>query len=159
MLMSVWDLDDSVKEKWGKGPWDEEPDNKDWSSKYGLPCCIRRSSLGTLCGYLGLDRDHPLFGRDYDSLVMIDCHGGLTFAEASKDGTHWVLGFDCAHSGDVCPVSVALEQEFKLKHDRSYTLGTYKDIEYVTAKCEALAELLHPRLKWLILDSKRECDG
>ena len=56
----------------------------------------------SLCAYVGIPTEHPLAGFDYDDLV-IDAHGGLTFAREGKDawpkGFYW-YGWDYGHSGD-----------------------------------------------------------
>ena len=57
-----------------------------------------------LCAYVGVPLDHPLAGKDYDS-IPLDCHYGLTFAkEGAEDnyrpaGWFW-YGWDYGHSGD-----------------------------------------------------------
>lgn len=61
------------------------------------------------CGYIGLTKDHPWFGKHYDTLhdeYNIDIHGGLTYSSYSvpgepnsSDGLWWV-GFDTAHWND-----------------------------------------------------------
>ena len=57
---------------------------------------------GSLTAYVGVPKDHPLAGMDYDSLPRIDCHGGLTYSGIGKEwpkGFYW-YGWDYAHSGD-----------------------------------------------------------
>lgn len=110
------------KSTWARGPWDKEPDKKQWMDmETGLPCLIVRSeSSGGLCGYVGVDERHPLFEGDYDD-PRVDVHGGLTYAsfcqpedEAKEHGIcHivengdndrvWWFGFDTAHAFDLCP--------------------------------------------------------
>lgn len=47
------------------GAWDKEPDELDWKHE-GLPCSIRRVGWsGHLCGYVGIPKDHPLYGIHY----------------------------------------------------------------------------------------------
>ncbi len=76
-------------------------------------------------------------------------HGGLTFADSCQETEDesrgichvpekgqpdnvWWFGFDCAHSGDVCP-----------KYDLSHSgYETYKNIAYVKLECENLARQL-----------------
>ncbi len=55
------------KSKWKDGPWQNEPDKKQWlDSETGMPCLIIRNNVGALCGYVGVAKNHPLFGLDYD---------------------------------------------------------------------------------------------
>jgi len=63
---------------------------------HGFPCAVCRGMVA-LCGYVQVPKGHPAYGKWYDD-VDVDVHGGLTFAQRTKDG-HW-LGFDCGHFGD-----------------------------------------------------------
>lgn len=135
-----------------RGVWDSEPDKIQFADEaIGLPCLIVRGPVGALCGYVGVPEGHPLHGKDYDDAGDIDVHGGLTFANscspkakedrgichkpAPGEPDHvWWLGFDCAHSGDVCP-----------SLDRADCYGEYRDIPYVEAECRKLAKQLASR--------------
>ena len=91
------------KSTWGPGPWQSEPDKVQWKDETtGLPCLIVRGPSGALCGYAGVEKKHPAFGRGYDdgwsvwtqdendelverppiypSLAEVSVHGGLTFS-------------------------------------------------------------------------------
>ena len=58
-------------------------------------------------GYAIIPKDHPYYGKDYDD-IPISVHGGLTFGDPAKncnweecpENKGFVIGFDCAHSGD-----------------------------------------------------------
>ena len=61
-------------------------------------------------GYVLIPKGHPAHGKDYDD-IMVDVHGGLTFACPAKEWRDqedltedekecWVVGFDTAHWGD-----------------------------------------------------------
>jgi hypothetical protein len=109
-----------------------EGDFYEWTytAKNGLEvdCFIRRNPVLALCGYVVLTGDNSLFGLEYDDISeKIHCypHGGLTYSDESEG--EWVIGFDCAHSGDLCP---------KYLHSG----GVYRTKEYVIAECESLAE-------------------
>lgn len=143
------------KSAWPRGPWDAEPDKRQWlDPTSGLPCLVvRHPSLGHLCGYVGVPSGHPWHGVDYDDLSPSpNVHGGLTFsdrcqheADPSKSICHipggaetddvWWLGFDCAHAYDLSPgLSIAVGQFQGLGDgDR------YRDFSYVVAECESLA--------------------
>ena len=110
----------------------EEGDLHEWfyTAKNGLKveCLIRRNSSLALCGYVVLTSDNKLFGLDYDTIyskVNTSVHGGLTYSDEGDGG--WVIGFDCAHAGDLCP---AFE----------YFDGVYRTKDYVISECEKLAE-------------------
>lgn len=109
------------KSAWPRGPWDAEIDKRQWlDSISGLPCMIRRAGkeLGHWCGYVGVPADHPLHGKDGDS-IDVEVHGGVTFAGGCSGGDPstsichvvspgeaddvWWFGFDCAHYMDFLP--------------------------------------------------------
>jgi hypothetical protein len=86
----------------------------DAKTKY--QCLIRNGACGVLCGYVGVDSSHPLYGKkmrgwddeetnEDDPFGDLMVHGGVTFAdrwpEISSD--LWFIGFDCAHAGDIIP--------------------------------------------------------
>jgi hypothetical protein len=80
------------RKDWPAGEWDNEPDKKQWLDKTtGLPCLIVRNNYGTLCGYVGVPKSHPLHGKGYQSLyddnIDIDVHGGLTFSDGCQTAT------------------------------------------------------------------------
>lgn len=112
------------------GPWTGEADREDWAT-HGVACAIRRTpSLGHLCGYVGVPTGHPWHGVDL-AYIHAEVHGGVTFATTAvpfgePDGLWWV-GFDCAHYGDLVPGAL-----------RDH--GVYRDLAYVRAEVERLAE-------------------
>lgn len=74
------------KTGWGDGPWQDEPDKRQWQDDAtGLSCLIVRGPAGAWCGYVGVPETHPYFGADYSSDVDMDVHGGLTFAGKCAD--------------------------------------------------------------------------
>jgi hypothetical protein len=111
----------------------EEGDFYKWtytaSNGLDVDCFLRRNpSALTLCGYVVLTSDNKLFGLDYDEIytkMFISVHGGLTYSDEGEDG--WVIGFDCAHAGDLCPAF-------------PYYDGIYRTKEFVISECEKLAE-------------------
>lgn len=138
------------KSSWGDGPWQREPDKRQWLTAAGLPGLIVRNRLGALCGYVGVPETHKFYGKDYDHSATrkLRVHGSLTFAnkcspdhsgichvpEAGEPDSVWWLGFDCAHLDDVVP-KVASELR------GHYCDGeVYRDLAYVTAEVEQLAE-------------------
>lgn len=147
--MKTWATVD--KSNWQDGEWMSEPDKAHWIDEgTGLDCLIVRGPSGALCGYVGVPADHPCYGRDYDS-VGVSVHWGLTFADKCapdadearhichpKDGAAnehvWWLGFDCAHSGDLCPA---------YQDNRIFGgLDTYRRFSWVKGETESLASQL-----------------
>ncbi|MDG3006418.1 hypothetical protein [Paludisphaera mucosa] len=144
------------KSQWGNGEWQDEPDKKQWQdTSTGYPCLIVRNRLGALCGYVGVPKEHPHFGKDYDR-PHVEVHGGLTFADTcqpSDDESHgichktegddhvWWFGFDCAHGWDYVPGMAVYRGEtghsgFFSEHE------TYRNLAYVTREVESLARQL-----------------
>lgn len=143
------------KQGWGEGPWQDEPDKIQWTdTETGLPCLIVRGPHGALCGYVGVDSDHPLYNTDYFNGPHLDVHGGLTFSDFCRENTEhgichvtepgdpdpvWWLGFDCAHSGDICPKY----NEYEFLESLKGNFGeTYKPISYLKDQCRKLAAQL-----------------
>lgn len=58
------------KSQWGEGPWQSEPDRKEWVDQAtGLHCIINRAPVtGALCGYVGIPTSHPAWGLHYDGV-------------------------------------------------------------------------------------------
>lgn len=115
------------------GPWASEPDHVEWTdTESGLECrIVRHPGAGHLCGYVQLPADHPWHGRDYDD-IDVEVHGGLTYAQdrfprQDDPGPGWVIGFDCAHLGDLSPFWDAPDR------------GVYRDVAYVRDQCAGLA--------------------
>lgn len=93
------------KSEWGAGPWQDEPDKRQWTDEAtGLPCLMVRGPVGALCGYVGVLPDHPAYGLNYDhwrygedgeqaeltpveaAINALEAHGGLTFAHGCGHG-------------------------------------------------------------------------
>jgi len=137
------------KSSWGAGPWQNEPDKKQWQdAATGYPCLIVRNDMGALCGYVGVAKSHPNFEQDYDK-PDVTVHGGLTFASRCQEQQNecegichktdgpddvWWFGFDCLHASDSSPpIRDGLTP---------FDYGVYRDIAYVTAEIESLAAQL-----------------
>lgn len=97
-----------------------------------IKCYLKRhSSMRHLCGYVILTEDNKFWGKYYDD-ISAQVHGGLTYTEIDNNN-NWVVGFDCAHSGDLVP-------SFQKVHLN--VNDVYRDKEYVISECESLAEQL-----------------
>lgn len=145
MRRKLEQLTDALKaERFGPGPWMDEPDRIEWESG-DFPCLMVRNVFsGFWCGYVAMPPGHPWHGQGDDALSRVaDVHGGVTYA-ASCGGTicHvpkpgkpddvWWVGFDCGHSGDASPCTA------KLWGMREWE--TYRDAAYVRTEVERLAE-------------------
>jgi hypothetical protein len=123
--------------------WKSEPDRVEFESD-GFPCLIVRGPVKALCGYVALPPGHPWHGKHYNDVEPSpDVHWGLTYsnkchgkicheAKAGEPDNVWWLGFDCAHSGDLCP---GMEP---ILYEHGYS--AYRNIAYVKKECEKLAQ-------------------
>ena len=97
----------------------------------GLKCVVTFSNMGHRCGYVGVPKWHPLYGKDYMDYLDIKkediegkevsieayftCHGGITYSGGGENSTYpiesnlWWFGFDCAHYGDGKDLDLAIE--------------------------------------------------
>lgn len=139
---------------WPCGPWDDEPDKMQWQDDAtGLPClAVRQPKTGHWCGYVGVPPGHPLHGKQFDDgAVDFHVHGGITYTDScqpeedeSKGICHtpdpgepdhvWWFGFDCAHAGDLSPLTAKLLTRFI--HEE------YRPLSYVQNECASLARQL-----------------
>ncbi len=141
------------KATWGDGPWQAEPDHKEWrDAATGLHCIAHRNmSGGNWCGYVAVPPGHPAHRKDYGD-VDVEVHGGLTYgAECQGAVCHvpppgepddvWWLGFDCAHCWDVRPASDKRD-ELRGWQRLSGADSRYCDLAYVERECTNLAKQL-----------------
>lgn len=150
-----WTVD---KAAWGDGPWQHEPDKRQWrDAATGLPCLIvRNAEIGQLCGYVGVPPSHPAHGKTFDDGADFNVHGGLTFAggcqqtgDESRGVCHvpapgetenvWWLGFDCAHAFDLSP---GLQATMRSCGAELTWPAAYRNVDYVASECAALAKQL-----------------
>ena len=122
-------------------PWENEPDHAEWVQEpSGYKCRIKRNEgTGTLCGYVGIPKEHRFWGVGYDSdeeihAIAEDVHGGLTYSQQGDDGW-WFFGFDTAHTEDFAPKIVELllstNYEFKDNGLRFHNCMNYRTWEFV----------------------------
>jgi hypothetical protein len=121
-------------------PWEGEPNNEQWvDERTGLPCRIRRHPDHLhLCGYVGVGKDHILFGSTDEDVGGIHVHGGLTYAGTEDDGIHW-FGFDCAHAGDLSPGLLIHLLETRIAEYEYLRDEEYRTWDYVKAEVERMA--------------------
>jgi hypothetical protein len=116
-------------------PWETEPNNAEWIDEdTGYKCRItRHGDLGHLCGYVGITKSHPLWGKHYsdDETENLDAHGGLTHSgEDQDDKDTWWFGFDCSHGGDLSPrLLMVLVEKDRYNYDRNEVYRTWEYVE------------------------------
>lgn len=112
--------------------------------------------MGHRCGYVGVDKSNPLWGKDYTFPEDIEVHGGLTFSGQLGEfgqGDLWFFGFDCAHLGDGKDLETLERYMEDGKLERSYVKflsnvyfsigdGTIKTSKFVIDECKSLSSQL-----------------
>lgn len=148
-----WKID---RAGWAPGPWDAEPEDRvEWRSR-GFACLAVRNMMGAWCGYVGVPPGHPWHRQEEsaDRLECVEAHGGLTYSgpcdedgvichvpEPGEPDEVWWLGFDTAHSGDLCPSYTTVRLAGMRSAMKSLGRGeTYRDLAYVRAEVERLVE-------------------
>jgi hypothetical protein len=145
----------------GNGEWIYEPDLVEFEYEELLCIVVRvvkREPFnkeevyfgGHLCGYIFLPEDHPLYGKETED-IEIDSYQGITYTQKTREG--WMIGFDCAHSGDLIPSMEHMRNpnpEIK-KMREIYTdpegyekcplfNPTYKNMDFCIKECKSLAK-------------------
>lgn len=128
-----------------KGPWDDEPNRKEFRYKGFVCLAIRNAHTLAWCGYVGVPPSHPFHGKLYDDLD-VHVHGGLTYADDCKnvvchipgpgeeDKLYWI-GFDCSHYEDFIPGFMALPVELPYMQ-----MNIYRDLAFVERQIKSLAQ-------------------
>jgi len=75
---------------------ESEGDYFEWKNQF--KCFIIRNPIKAWCGYVLISKDYPI---DSDTIIDVDCHGGVTYHKFDEKGL--TIGFDCAHAGDIVP--------------------------------------------------------
>ncbi len=124
---------------WPPGPWDHEPDIKEWlylkKGMAPIKCVAFRNWMGVWCGYVALPKGHAWEGKGYDN-ISASVHGGLTFSGTRRgdQGDDQWIGFDCGHTWDITPKFLAMN--IPVMDDLG---ATYKDLDFVTKEVDSLA--------------------
>jgi len=96
-----------------------------------LRCVVIFQPTGYRCGYVGIEKTHSLYEKDYnkDCKVILsisdleysspesyfDVHGGITYSGGGINSKYpvesnlWWFGFDCAHCDDAFDYETALK--------------------------------------------------
>lgn len=122
-------------------PWLAEPNEKRWTHA-GLECVIYRNKhVLTLCGYVVIPEEHPVYELTEDKTEEIfSVHGGVTwFGHDPHDNTRpeKFLGFDCAHYRDLMP---GIDRESGYMKLAKLAGLTYRTMDWVTQETNRLAE-------------------
>jgi len=117
--MTKSELDEIIK---------SEGDYFEWTNS--LKCFIQRNSLGAWCGYTTIPKSFPI---DFDDEIHLNCHGGVTYQSQDQNGD-LVVGFDCAHVGDLVPKIMEFNSGFMFQRD------TYRDKQYVIDEVNSMVE-------------------
>lgn len=107
-----------------------EGDYYEWTNT--LKCFIQRNPMNAWCGYTIIPKSFPI---NFEQEININCHGGITYQSVNLDGD-LVVGFDCAHYGDLVPK--LLELEGILINDRD--ISVYRDKQYVIDEVNSMVE-------------------
>lgn len=141
------------------GPWTHEADEyfgvfKDPTTEHTFLTFAWRSTSLSLCGYVGITKEHPYYGRRYNTKEMMNLgvHGGLTFTgkldmtDVKHSDKHWWLGFDCAHAFDYIPmldiVIHGVPEDTFLPILQGNDPHSYKNIGFVTEQIDHLGQQL-----------------
>lgn len=125
-----------------EAPWKDEADRELFES-YGFPCLVQRNMLGSLCGYVGVRKNHRFFAAEIEDLPL-QCLKPITYsrknalpvgAEGMDDV--WWIGFHTTYWNDVIP-RMHDPFIFDVYHKASVEI-TYRDFAFVRKECEALA--------------------
>jgi len=96
-------------------------------------------------GYIGVPKDHPWWGMDYND-VPCEVHGGLTYGKKEHPSALkgvptdlWWFGFDCAHYQDTpqtCPESYVDAQIKSLRQQALEVVGQRPNLDTPVSKDE-----------------------
>lgn len=132
--------------------WEDETNHEIGSYK-GFTYKIIRKPQKFLCGYAiaGFDTDFYKYFADKENYLKhhITVHGGIVSFEESDDAL--ILGFDCAHPGDLIPYSPFTEgnafkndlpPKLRKKVDTCFdgTSEEYRNFDFVRNECKSMID-------------------
>lgn len=115
---------------------------KDWTTESGLRAVILLVRDSHHCGYVEVPEHLGKPGYDESPVMELNVHGGVTYAgELPEMDGKYVVGYDCAHYGDLmkCPEEL---KGTSMEHSFMYSEGIWRDVDYCTNECESLANQL-----------------
>ena len=123
----------------------------------GYKCVVTFNVMGHRCGYVGIPKNHSLYGKEYSDYLEIK-KADVGDRKISGNSNYpiesdlWWFGFDCAHCDDAKELELAYERfpnyrerlAMKIEcEDRFRIDGTIvRTEEYVAEECKKLAEQL-----------------
>ena len=112
----------------------------EWTCE-GYKCKVICIPYGHRCGYVGINKSHPLYGKTYMTLEEdFNVHGGITYSGYMEGETDWFFGFDTAHAGD------KTDPEILKMFDTNYTdmsmRGVVRTSKYCVKETNSLAKQL-----------------
>lgn len=131
-------------------PWDLEPDYEEFEA-HGLKCyALRHPEMRNWCGYVAFPEvattRFKVLGYvnvPDEELYKLDVHGGVTFSGfmSRLPNSPAVLGFDCAHAGDLSPRMLELLPQHRIDDE------VYRDLPFVRQQLTSLAEQMANHFK------------
>lgn len=115
---------------------------KDWVTESGLRAVILLVRGSHHCGYVEVPEHLGKPEYDESPIMELNVHGGVTYAgELPEMDSKYVVGYDCAHYGDLmkCPEEL---KGTSMEHSFMYSEGIWRDVDYCTNECESLANQL-----------------
>lgn len=100
-----------------------------------MPLAFYGVNHGEANGYVGVPKDHPYWGKDYNSIEGVSVHGGLTYGAdhlpMNEPDGYWWFGFDTAHSGDCVELwpAFAVMKETKLLAEQLAKCSNIREYE------------------------------
>lgn len=128
-------------------PWESEPDVVSRDSGAYHVIAYRNPQMKHFCGYVGVRKTHPLYGKHYDDKELWETHvhGGLTFSDKARfsdvfKNKCWYFGFDCAHAGDLVPKMAEIRSKMPYEDEfvSLFSGDEYRDLHYVQSELESL---------------------
>ena len=131
------------KSRLPEGPWMHEEDCYLWADiDTGYESRIVRYEHGALCGYVAVDKTHPLYKQNYCAIqekIHLD-ERSITYAAHHTPRNHtdsenlWWIGFDALGRNDLMPLMFSLYvPDLEV---------TYKTAAYMYRQCQKLARQL-----------------
>jgi len=142
------------KTEWPRGVWDDEPDKIQWTDEAtGRPCLIVRNQLGGLCGYVGIDKTHPLFEKPYSTEVPMP--EGFMDAEIGKRSPMMMLFLAFREEGST---TVRIDSVFDVHGGITYSDKCQDDHEYGRGICHLVDEGEDDDIWWFGFDCGHHLD-
>ncbi len=105
---------------------------------------IRHNDLKHLNGYIFLTYDNDYYGVTYYE-IDVPIHYGWTYCK--QDDDFWVIGFDCAHLGDITGQSFKFMEFGHMEREYFGSIPTYKDMNFVKLELEDACKHLQKKSK------------